>query len=79
MKNVFNKCTSVASNDFRNCTYEKEKNNPIWNAYSQSVVKKLGKPYGYKNLFKLYSNFKIKNIYSEIVADPEELCEPESE
>jgi len=25
------------------------------------------------------SNFKIKNIYSEIVADPEELCEPESE
>ena len=43
--------------------YEKEKNNPIWNAYSQSVVKKLGKPYGYKNLFKLYSDFKIKNSF----------------
>ena len=25
------------------------------------------------------SNFKTKDIYSEIVADPEELCEPESE
>ena len=37
--------------------YEGEKDNPIWNAYSQSVVKKLSKPYGYKNLFKLYNNF----------------------
>ena len=37
--------------------YEGEKDNPIWNAYSQSVVRKLSKPYGYKNLFKLYNNF----------------------
>ena len=41
--------------------YEKEKDNPIWNAYNQSIVRKLSKPYGYKNLFKLYNNFKVKD------------------
>jgi hypothetical protein len=38
-------------------SYENEKESTIWDFHSQSVVRKLSKPYGYRRIFKLYNNF----------------------
>ena len=38
-------------------SFENEKESTIWDFHSQSVVRKLSKPYGYRRIFKLYSDF----------------------
>jgi len=38
-------------------SFENEKESTIWDFHSQSVVRKLSKPYGYRRIFKLYNDF----------------------
>ena len=43
-------------------SYEKEKDSTIWEVNSE-LVRRLGKPYGYKKLIKLYHNFINEKLY----------------